>query len=67
MVIGFYLFFKFQDSNSKRLYTNLVTHVVYGSGKTCNRTLNYLKAILMGIWVVNVKCKSVLKAWIIFD
>ncbi|CAF0952331.1 unnamed protein product, partial [Brachionus calyciflorus] len=30
---------------------NNVTHVIFTSDKTCARTINYMKAILMGIWI----------------
>ncbi|RNA01864.1 BRCA1-associated RING domain 1 [Brachionus plicatilis] len=34
---------------------NNVTHVVFTTANTCTRTINYMKAILMGIWIVNLK------------
>jgi ankyrin repeat protein len=37
-----------------------VTHVIYSNndGNVCTRTINYMKAILMGIWVVSIKCEQ---------
>nr|QBM06229.1 BRCA1-associated RING domain protein 1 [Brachionus koreanus] len=34
---------------------NNVTHVVFTTVNICARTINYMKAILMGIWIVNLK------------
>ncbi len=36
-----------------------VTHVIYSTDKGCTRTLNYMKAVLMGIWIVNIKCEAI--------
>jgi BRCA1-associated RING domain protein 1 len=32
-----------------------VTHVVSKDGLVCQRTINYMKAVLMGIWILSVK------------
>jgi BRCA1-associated RING domain protein 1 len=32
-----------------------VTHVLFDGENTCARTLNYMKGILMGIWIVSLK------------
>lgn len=32
-----------------------VTHVLFNTGKVCSRTMNYMKAILMGIWIVSIE------------
>ena len=34
-----------------------VTHVIHSTDKISNRTLSYMKAILMGIWIVSIECK----------
>lgn len=32
-----------------------MTHVIFTTEKFCTRTLNYMKGILMGIWIVSIK------------
>ena len=34
---------------------NNVTHVIFDTKDTCARTLNYMKGVLMGIWIVSIK------------
>jgi hypothetical protein len=40
--------------------SNNVTHVIYKSeNKICQRTINYMKSVLLGLWILSDKCKNI--------
>lgn len=44
-----------------KLFIVKVTHVVYkdtNNDNTCQRTINYMKAVLNGLWILSLKCKK---------